>query len=384
MKILYILGSYYPAQSGGPNNSIHWQAKYLSKEGVDVSVVSLKTGLTQRDINNYNIQLNLQSKVEGVKAYYFDYFFNRYFSFKFYIWLIFNINKFDFVQLTSYFFPVTWFAALICNITKTSFSIAPRGELEDNAIKFHGLIKIILYKIFLKFLYKRAKFVLVTSTQELEFSRKYFNEKMFFELIPNYIEISKTGKLSKVDLLKKKNILYLGRLHPKKGIANLIKAFFSLDEKIINSHLLLIAGTGDEAYLNSLKKLVSNNRYSERVVFLGHVQGIEKKDIYKQSKVFVLPSYSENFGNVVLESLSFSTPVIASKFTPWSELEDEKCGFWIGNASDEIRRGLENLLLMNNLEYLKYSKSAYNFVNSKYNVNQNIAKVKGIYEKYNR
>ena len=384
MKILYILGSYYPAQSGGPNNSIHWQAKYLSKEGVDVSVASLKTGLSQRDVNNYNIQLNLKSKVEGVKAYYFDYFLNRYLSFKFYIWLILNISKFDFVQLTSYFFPVTWFAALICNITKTPFSIAPRGELEDNAIKFNRLIKIILHKIFLKFLYRRAKFIMITSIQELEFSKKYFNENMPFELIPNYIELSKTGELSEVDLLKKKNILYLGRLHPKKGIANLIKAYFSLNESIINSHLLLITGTGELNYVNSLKELVDSSKYNERVIFLGHKQGVEKEKIYKQSKVLVLPSYSENFGNVVLESLSHSTPVISSKYTPWKSLEENKCGFWVENSPNELAAKLKDLLTMEDQKYIKYATNSYNYVCREFDIGKNIEKLNILYKSYSK
>ena len=384
MKILYILGSYYPAQSGGPNNSIHWQAKYLSKEGVDVSVASLKTGLTQTDINNYNIQLNSKSKVEGVKAYYFNYFFNRYLSFKFYIWLIFNINKFDFVQLTSYFFPITWFSALICNITKTPFSIAPRGELEDNAIKFNRPIKIILHKIFLKFLYGKVKFIMVTSIQELEFSKKYFNEKMIFELIPNYIEISKIGKLLEVDILKKKNILYLGRLHPKKGIANLIKAYFSLNESIINSHLLLITGTGELNYVNSLKELVDSSKYNERVIFLGHKQGVEKEKIYKQSKVLVLPSYSENFGNVVLESLSHSTPVISSKYTPWKSLEENKCGFWVENSPNELAAKLKDLLTMEDQKYIKYATNSYNYVCREFDIGKNIEKLNILYKSYSK
>ena len=384
MKILYILGSYYPAQSGGPNNLIHWQAKYLSKEGVDVSVASLKTGLTQTDINNYNIQLNSKSKVEGVKAYYFNYFFNRYLSFKFYIWLIFNINKFDFVQLTSYFFPITWFSALICNITKTPFSIAPRGELEDNAIKFNRPIKIILHKIFLKFLYGKVKFIMVTSIQELEFSKKYFNEKMIFELIPNYIEISKIGKLLEVDILKKKNILYLGRLHPKKGIANLIKAYFSLNESIINSHLLLITGTGELNYVNSLKELVDSSKYNERVIFLGHKQGVEKEKIYKQSKVLVLPSYSENFGNVVLESLSHSTPVISSKYTPWKSLEENKCGFWVENSPNELAAKLKDLLTMEDHKYIKYATNSYNYVCREFDIGKNIEKLNILYKSYSK
>ena len=64
MKLLYIIGSYYPAQSGGPNNTIHWQAKYLSQESIDVTVASLKTGLNEKNIKEYNIKINNRNNIE--------------------------------------------------------------------------------------------------------------------------------------------------------------------------------------------------------------------------------------------------------------------------------------------------------------------------------
>jgi glycosyltransferase involved in cell wall biosynthesis len=382
MKLLYILGSYYPAQSGGPNNSIHWQAKYLSKNDFDVYVVSLRTGLSSKNIDKFNIKLNSTNKIEGVNVFFFSYLINRYLSLKFYYWLFSNIKDFDLVQLTSYFFPITWFGALLCNIYDIPFSVAPRGELEDNAIKYRKKAKIILHKIALKTLYTKAKFILVTSTQELEFSKKFFREDMIFELIPNYIEIPKVKRLLNNDILNKKNILYLGRLHPKKGIGNLINAFFSLDQSILNSHILIIAGEGGEKYTNSLKMMVQTSKNKEKVIFLGHIEGIEKEQIYKQSKVFVLPSYSENFGNVVLESLSYSTPVIASKYTPWEGLEINKCGFWIDNTPNMISKGLDKMLTMKKSDYVTYSINSYKYVKGEFDVTHKIHDVIKIYEKY--
>jgi glycosyltransferase involved in cell wall biosynthesis len=382
MKLLYILGSYYPAQSGGPNNTIHWQAKYLSREGIDVCVASLKTGLSQSNINNHKIELNRKNKIEGVNVYYFNYLINRYLSLKFYFWLFFNVKRFDFVQLTSYFFPITWFGAFLCSIYRVPFSVAPRGELEENAIKYRKKVKLILHKIALKIIYKRAKFILVTSYQELEFSKKFFKKDMIFELIPNYIEIPKDKSLNKKDILNKKNILYLGRLHPKKGISNLIKAYFSLDQSILNKHLLIIAGEGSAKYTNSLKMMVQKSNHKKNVIFLGHIEGDVKEQIYKESKVFVLPSFSENFGNVVLESLSFSTPVIASKYTPWEALEINKCGFWTDNTPIKIMKVLEKILTMQKTDYLTYSMNSYEYVKGEFDVSQKIHDVINVYEKY--
>jgi glycosyltransferase involved in cell wall biosynthesis len=382
MKILYILGSYYPAQSGGPNNTIHWQAKYLTKNNHDITVASFKSGLTEENIKDWNIVFNTQNNIEGVKAHYFNFYMSRYFSIEFYAWIIGNIRNYEFVQLTSYFFPITWISVILCNIYNIPFSLAPRGELEDNALKYGAIVKKIAHNFLLKFIYKKAKFILVTSRQELEFSKKYFNKQMEYELIPNYIDLSSKKSLDYKDILDKKNILYLGRIHPKKGIENLITAYISLNKNFKEQHSLLIAGDGDVQYMNKLKELVLEYGYVRKIKFLGHQQGADKEFLYKKNKVFVLPSYSENFGNVVLESLSFSTPVIASKYTPWKELESYKCGFWIENTPNEIKIYLEKILSMNELEYVKYANNAYKFVNDEYNIDQNITKIENIYYKY--
>jgi glycosyltransferase involved in cell wall biosynthesis len=385
VRLLYILGSYYPAQSGGPNNTIHWQAKYLSKNGFNVTVASLKSGLTQDDINNYKIKLNAKNDIEGVKAFYFDFFKSRYLSFRFYFWMLLNFKKFDFIQLTSYYFPITWFAAFLCNLYKIQFSLAPRGELEDNALKYSNLLKRLINKVLLIHLYKKASFILVTSKQELSFSKKYFHHKMKFELIPNYIDLSNNKKLTNDEIESKRNILYLGRIHPKKGIENLIKAYLRLDLKLSNGHFLLIAGSGNPEYRKELENLAySNEMYRDKIFFLGHKQGAEKEKLYKESKVFVLPSYSENFGNVVLESLSHSTPVISSKYTPWKSLEENKCGFWVENSPNELAAKLKDLLTMEDHKYIKYATNSYNYVCREFDIGKNIEKLNILYKSYSK
>jgi glycosyltransferase involved in cell wall biosynthesis len=381
MNILYILGGYFPSQLGGPNNTIHWQAKYLAQNGINVTVASISVGLTKNDIEKYSIKLNAVNQVEGVNAYYYDYLKYESLTPKLYWWLIRNLKKFDFVQLTSYFYPMTWVSALLCRLYDVPFSIAPRGELEENALKYSGRIKRLVNSIFLKTLYKRASFVLTTSDQELKFCERYFSN-MKFELIPNYIDLEGIQRLQPQKIMNKKDILYLGRIHPKKGIENLIKAYISLDEEIKKQHYLLIVGDGDMQYKRELKKLVLASGYKDKIKFLGHQQGERKKQLYRESKVFVLPSYSENFGNVVLEALSFSTPVIASKHTPWRGLEDNKCGFWVNNTPEKIKESLVCILKMNDSEYRSFSINSYNFVYKHFSMSHNVGHLKGVYQKY--
>ena len=95
-----------------------------------------------------------------------------------------------------------------------------------------------------------------------------------------------------------------------------------------------------------------------------------------------MPSFSENFGNVVLESLSFSTPVIASKHTPWSDLIKYKCGCWTENEVINIQESLVFLLTMERDEYILYAKNSYNFVHDKYDINNNILDLINTYKTY--
>ena len=165
----------------------------------------------------------------------------------------------------------------------------------------------------------------------------------------------------------------------------MIEAYKKLDENITSKHSLLIAGSGDMEYEGSLKLLAHKDaKYKNKILFLGHKQGIEKESLYKQCKVFVLPSYSENFGNVVLESLSFSTPVISSIYTPWEALEEAECGFWIDNKSADIANKLDLVLNFNESEYLNFSINSYNFVNHKYDISRNIEELQNTYMRYKK
>lgn len=383
MKLLFVLGSFYPAQSGGPNNSVYWMSKELVRRGINVSVVALKDGLNMEQLERHSLALGQENSVAGIRAWYFDYFFSRYLSFGMFRWLLTNIKRYDMVNLTSFFFPWTWFAALLCIFYRIPFSVAPRGELEPGAYRFGRARKDLANGFFLKRLMARARFVLVTSEQEECFSRPYFPQEMAFETMPNYIEIEGEA-LQPEAILEKRDILYLGRVHPKKGIENMIDAFNLLDSATLGSHRLLIVGTGDKNYLKALKKKVAASERSSAIHFLGHRTGQEKRRIYASSKVMVLPSYSENFGNVVVEALVHSTPVIASRFTPWSGLEKAGCGRWVDNAPVSLAWALELVLSLNSSSYEAMAKAARQFAEENYDIKTNSASLESLYRRYLR
>lgn len=125
-----------------------------------------------------------------------------------------------------------------------------------------------------------------------------------------------------------RTILFVSRLQKKKGLLNLIDAWETLQD-IAAGWQIVIAGPGQEGYLEEVLARARQNGVSESVIYVGAVYGVKKEDLYAEADVFVLPSFSENFGSVVVEALAQGVPVITTKGTPWQELETRRCGWWV-------------------------------------------------------
>ena len=365
MKILFVLGSFFPAQSGGPNNSVFWIARDLVERSLEVDVVAFKDGLRVEDINEYAITFNRPSDIYGVRVWFFDYLVSRYCSIKLLFWLVWNIRNYSFVNLNSVFFPWSWVCVILCRILNVPFSIAPRGELEPGALAQGCKLKTHYFKWVLSKLFASCRFVWVTSDQELEFCSPFF-PNCIVKVIPNFISI-KDLRLVQISSREREDVVFLGRLHPKKGVENLINAFV---EGLVGSDVrLLIVGSGDKGYVQSLKSLAQTNGLLEdRILFLGHLDVNQKFEVLCRSRALVLPSYSENFGNVVLESLAAGTPVIASVHTPWEVLEERKCGYWCQNDPVNLSEAVNQVFSLDDVEYEAMVGRARRFAQCEYDV----------------
>ena len=135
-------------------------------------------------------------------------------------------------------------------------------------------------------------------------------------------------------------MLFIGRLHPKKGIENLLQALEILGDESLT---LTIYGSGDESYLHSLHQLVHKLGIEKLVSFQGHVSGERKMKAFIKADVCIVPSFTENFGMVVAEALAHGVPVIASKGTPWEELMRRGCGLWVENTPDSLAQAVTRI-----------------------------------------
>ena len=219
--------------------------------------------------------------------------------------------------------------------------LSPHGMLEPWIMARHYWTKklpaLLLYQ---KAAIRNADCLHATAETEKENLLKLgYNSKI--KVVANGIDVDSI--VIKKDWHKKKNILFLSRVHVKKGIEFLLEAV-SLLKSQMDGYIINIAGEGDDDYIISLKKKASELGIEKMVSFCGGVYGEDKWRLYREADVFVLPTYSENFGIVVSEALACGTPVITTKGTPWKELETEKCGWWTEIGTEATMKALLDFL----------------------------------------
>jgi glycosyltransferase involved in cell wall biosynthesis len=131
-------------------------------------------------------------------------------------------------------------------------------------------------------------------------------------------------------------VLYLGRLHPIKGLENLVAAAGLLLRRGERRFSLTLAGGGDPAFVAALRDAVAAHALGEHVTFVGEVPPSDKGRIFAAADLFVMPSFTENFGLAVAEALAHGVPVIAAQGTPWSGLVDHDAGLWVPNDPESL------------------------------------------------
>lgn len=139
-----------------------------------------------------------------------------------------------------------------------------------------------------------------------------------------------------------RTILYLGRLHPIKGLDQLVVAWAGL-EATFPQWQLIIAGPDNDGYGNELVTLARQKNVS-RILFKGPAFGADKNKLLAMADIFVLPSRSENFAITVAESLMASVPVVTTTGTPWGELALRGCGLCVDYGAASIRRAMHTMM----------------------------------------
>ncbi len=162
-------------------------------------------------------------------------------------------------------------------------------------------------------------------------------------VIPNGVEVPpESGVPPRSGGEHPKRLLFLSRVHPKKGLPRLIRAWSRL-EGAHPDWELIVAGSSERNHLEELESLAAGLGV-QRVRFVGPAYGERKAALYRGASAFVLPTHSENFGIVVAEALAYGVPVITTRGAPWRGVEVHRCGWWVENSEAGIEDGLQKAL----------------------------------------
>ena len=336
MRILHVipaLGESY----GGPSIAMRAIVKSLIQQGVDVDVVTTNAN------GKKNLDKPLNFRIEEEKVGY--YFFRRRlsewkFSWGLTTWLNQHIAEYDLVHSHAVFCYPSLPASLLARKNKIPYIIRPAGILDPWCLKQKAFKKNIYYRLLEKKSIMRASAVHVTSEIEKKSLEILNIEKNIF-LIPHAVHDIKPIQRFFSEEMK---ILFLGRLHPKKGIELLLKAVFDLFKNNKKTSLT-IAGEGGEDYFAKLAKLANELGIQSLVRFVGFVQGEEKNKLIQDHHVFVLPSFQENFAVAAAESLASGMPVVLTDHVGLSrnvKIYDAGCVVEVNNVK-QLTEAIERL-----------------------------------------
>jgi len=277
--------------------------------------------------------------------------------------------------------------------------ISPRGMMESWSLNRSKLRKAVAWRLFEKKNLQSAIMFHATAASEAESIRevtKRLNDQETkraegpIVVAPNGVDLpdleNRPGRElleGKFPQLRARNwVVFMSRLHPKKGIDVLLRAWArqkevtcekwrvksghtaapphrntepTLRDSVSSAHgergqtphrgaVLVLAGSDLIGYGKDIERMVRDLRLEDSVVIVGEVRGDSKDCLLANADVFVLPSYSENFGIVVAEAMAWGRPVIASTGAPWKEVADVGAGWWVKPEEGALAGALEEAL----------------------------------------
>ncbi len=163
-------------------------------------------------------------------------------------------------------------------------------------------------------------------------------------IIPNGVDLAEFETDPAPDRSARRRVLFLSRIHPKKGVPILLRAWQRVERRHPDWELI-VAGPDEAGHLAEVRALATGLRL-DRVAFPGPAYGDAKDALYRSADLFVLPTHSDNFGIVIAEALAHGVPVITTTGAPWAGLEKRDCGWWIEPSERNLAEALHGAMAL--------------------------------------
>lgn len=363
MKICLFTSS-IDKNNGGPSRSVPILAKGLSLVGIDTTLFTCRSHkMNTHLLDNSDVTLRIVPSTIS-----FDELEKEILS-----------GNYDLIHGQNLWDPLYCKMAKIARKYSIPYIMTPRGCLEPWCLCQKKWKKRIAMALYQKHDLQKAACILATSDMETAHIRE-LGITSPIATIPNGIDISEYQCRS-VDFKNsiKNQIVFISRIHQKKGIEVLIRAWERLS-RVYPEWNIVIAGNGEDAYIQQLKNLIKINGLDKVVDILPPVFGEAKHMLYCESSLFVLPSYSENFGMVIAEAMSCGVPVITTKGTPWQDLNDKEIGWCIELSVDNLADAISNAIDLGQDALFDMGQKASQYIRDTYQYTEVAYKNKAVYE----
>lgn len=287
------------------------------------------------------------------------------FSREFYITL--NETNSDLMHINGFWEFTSFLASRVAHTKKIPYVFSPHGMLEKWPLEQNKFIKKIALRLYQNKDLRRAACIHATSNNELKTIRNN-GFKNPIAMIPNGVNIEEFPESIPIKTNTPKKILFLSRIHVKKGIEYLIAAWKLIDLEVRENWQIEIVGNGEDRYIKTLKEKIISENLGNQIVIKKPVFGQEKIKLFREASLFVLPTFSENFGIVIAEALASYTPVITTKGTPWEDLKKTNSGWWIDIGIEPLKKALEQAIGSSDKTLIKMGVNGRKLIEDKYSM----------------
>lgn len=354
MRILRLISSTDPA-GGGPVEGIKQVTPHLTLRGHTTEVASF-------DAVDADWLTDFPCPVHALSRGWSDYHLSRTWL----SWLRDNSPRFDVVVIHGVWQFTSFGAWIALKHSSIPYFLYPHGMLDpwfERTYPIKHLKKLAYWKLAEHHVLRDARAVMFTSEQERELARLSFTPYSCHDVVVSYGTSSPQGDvtnqkqafLSRFPLLAgKRLILFLGRIHPKKGCDLLIQAFSQFAQSKPDLHLVL-AGPDQVGWVKTLQTMAHDLGITTRLTFTGLLQGDLKWGAFYSSAIFALPSHQENFGISVVEALACGLPVlISNQVNIWHEIANDNAGLVAPDTLDGMSSMLNQWLTWSPEVYERY------------------------------
>lgn len=269
----------------------------------------------------------------------------------------------DTVHLHGAWTPILAVANYLASAKGIPVVISPHGCLEPWALQYRRWKKKLALALYQKRICSKAAMMVATSRQELKSIRR-LGIHAPVAVIPNGVDIPPVLVRAPA---RERTFLFLSRIHPIKGLPDLVSAWALVREP---GWRVVIAGPDEDGHLEELRAQIDSLGLKRDFEFTGLVTGERKESLFAEADVFVLPTYSENFGIAVAEALARGVPVITTTGAPWEDIALRHCGWWVQPGVDGVANALKEAMNTPRDELIAMGQRGVQLVKEKYSWDQ--------------